>query len=88
MVAEGPPPSKYDPLAIVIGDTHNVMGVQLRDPSDYHVMGPYQGIYADDGNMMTNITYIKSSEKEQDYKRQQSHAVSQEKCVTSIDHTQ
>ncbi len=59
MAAEGPLPSKYDPLAIVIGDTHNIMGVQLRDPSEYHDIGPYRGIYADDGNMMTNITYIK-----------------------------
>ena len=70
VAAEGPKPSYYDPMSIMIGDTETVMGVQLRDPSEYHTIGPYQGIAGDDGRQLTNITYLKSTEKEIDYARE------------------
>lgn len=63
VAAEGPPPQTYDPLAIMIGDGDRAMGVQLRDPSEYHTIGPYQGIAGDVGRMLTDITYLPSDEK-------------------------
>ena len=68
VAAEGPPPSKYDPLAIMIGDSFHVMGVQLRDPTEYHTIGPYQGIAGEDGYQLTNIKELKSTEKETNYR--------------------
>lgn len=68
VAAEGPPPSKYDPLAIMIGDSFSVMGVQLRDPTEYHTIGPYQGIAGEDGYQLTSIKELKSTEKEVNYR--------------------
>ena len=67
MACEGPPPKVYDPLSIMISDGRNAMGVQLRDPSEYHTIGPYQGIAGDDGRLLTNITELKSTEKDAAY---------------------
>ena len=67
LACEGPPPKVYDPLSIMISDSRDAMGVQLRDPTEYHTIGPYQGIAGDDGRLLTNITELKSTEKDAAY---------------------
>ena len=67
LACEGPPPKVYDPLSIMISDSRDAMGVQLRDPSEYHSMGPYQGIAGDDGRLLSNITTLKYTEKDSAY---------------------
>ena len=69
VAAEGPKPSFYDPLSVCITDRKHVMGVQLRDPSEYSKkdLGPYMGIYGEFGRTLTNPTIIQSTEKEQNF---------------------
>ena len=62
VATEGPPPSKYDPLAIMITDGDNAMGIQLRDPTEYRTMGPYVGIAGEYGRQLTDIQINKSDE--------------------------
>ena len=70
VAAEGPKPSWYDPLAVCITDRKNVMGIQLRDPSEYKKagLGPYMGIFSPFGPSLGNPTIVQSIEKEQDFK--------------------
>lgn len=67
--AEGPPPKRYDPLAICISDNAKVMGVQLRDPSEYVSIAPYQGIFGNKGHILTSVHELKSNEKEENFRR-------------------
>ena len=74
VAAEGPPPEKYDPLSICVADKPvggTALGVQLRDPSEYHSIGPYQGITGKSGYALTAIQELKSTEKDaaRDYQR-------------------
>ena len=72
IAAEGPPPTYYDPLSVCITDRQKVMGVQLRDPSEYagkEGLAPYMGVYGDFGRNLTNPKIIESTEKEQNFHR-------------------
>ena len=73
VAAEGPPAEKYDPLSICIADKPvggTAMGVQLRDPTEYHTIGPYQGISGTSGHILSAIQEHKSTESDaaRDYK--------------------
>ena len=70
IAAEGPKPSYYDPLSVCITDRKNVIGIQLRDPSEYTKkdLGPYMGISGAFGPSLKGPTIVKSVEKEQDFR--------------------
>lgn len=67
---EGPPPIVApwnlqrafsiapDPLAFMVSDGIVAVGMQVRDPREYHTIGPYQGIAGDVGPILKNIKYI------------------------------
>ncbi len=70
VAAEGPKPSYYDPLSVCISDGRDVMGVQLRDPSEYHKegFGPYMSMYGRDGFNLSEVINKASTEHETNFK--------------------
>ena len=69
VAAEGPKPSYYDPLSVCISDGRDVMGIQLRDPTEYtkKEFGPYMSMYGRDGYSLTNVVNKPSAEHEQNF---------------------
>ena len=72
VAAEGPKASFYDPMAVCITDNHHVMGIQLRDPSEYTKagLGPYMSIYGGFGRTIVDPVVTKSNETELDFERE------------------
>ncbi len=69
VAAEGPKPSYYDPLSVCITDGDQVMGIQLRDPSEYtdKKLGPYMSAYGGYGFSLVNPVFKPSTEGESNF---------------------
>ena len=67
IATEGPKANNRDHLSVCVTDRKKVMGVQLRDPTEYKVdpCQPYMGIYGGFGRTLSNPDIIKSAETEQ-----------------------
>ncbi|XP_064406542.1 uncharacterized protein LOC135351474 [Halichondria panicea] len=72
VAAEGPKANYYDPMAVCVTDNQNVMGIQLRDPSEYKKagLGPYMAIYGGFGKTVVSPVIIQSNETEDNFKRE------------------